>query len=67
METVGAFEAKTFAALLDRVEQGEKITITRNGVSFAMLVPMPEERPSSPMTKSSLECANCESVSSPAR
>jgi prevent-host-death family protein len=43
METVGAFEAKThFASLLDRVEQGEKITITRNGVPSAMLVPIPE-------------------------
>lgn len=34
MGTVGAFEAKThLAALLDRVAKGEKITITRHGIS----------------------------------
>ena len=32
MATVGAFEAKThFAQLLQRVERGEEITITRRG------------------------------------
>lgn len=41
METVGAFEAKThLAALLDRVANGEKITITRNGIPAAVLVPV---------------------------
>jgi prevent-host-death family protein len=41
MGSVGAFEAKThLSELLDRVEQGEKITITRHGVPTAMLVPV---------------------------
>jgi prevent-host-death family protein len=40
MQTVGAYEAKThLPALLDRVEQGEQITITRHGVPVATLVP----------------------------
>ena len=43
MQTVGAYEAKThFAQLLDAVEKGEKITITRHGVPVAMLVPSRE-------------------------
>jgi len=41
MQTIGAFEAKThLASLLDRVAQGERITITRHGVPAAMLVPI---------------------------
>jgi prevent-host-death family protein len=41
METVGAFEAKThLAELLDRVEGGESITITRRGKAVAQLVPV---------------------------
>ena len=37
---VGAFEAKnTLGALLDRVERGEEITITRHGKAVARLVP----------------------------
>ncbi len=41
MASVGAFEAKTHLSdLLDRVSQGEKITITRHGVPAAMLVPV---------------------------
>jgi prevent-host-death family protein len=37
---VGAFEAKnTFGTLLDRVERGEEITITRHGKPVARLVP----------------------------
>ena len=40
MTTVGAYEAKThLAELLDRVERGERITITRRGVPVALLVP----------------------------
>jgi prevent-host-death family protein len=36
----GAFEAKThFSDLLDRVEQGDRITITRHGRVVAALVP----------------------------
>lgn len=40
MAIVGSFEAKThLSALLERVEKGEQITITRRGVPVAMLVP----------------------------
>ena len=40
MSTVGAYEAKThLAELLDRVEKGERITITRHGRPVAQLVP----------------------------
>ena len=40
MTSVGAFEAKThLSALLDRVEQGEEVTITRHGRPVAKLVP----------------------------
>jgi len=40
MADVGAFEAKThFAQLLQRVERGEEITITRRGKAVARLVP----------------------------
>ena len=43
MDSVGAFEAKTHLSdLLDRVIQGETITITRHGVPAAMLVPVEE-------------------------
>lgn len=39
-QTIGAYEAKThLAALLDRVERGETLTITRNGRVVARLVP----------------------------
>jgi prevent-host-death family protein len=40
MTEVGAFEAKNIlSALLDRVEQGEEIVITRHGKPVARLVP----------------------------
>ncbi len=40
MIEVGAFEAKnTLGSLLDRVEQGEEIVITRHGKPVARLVP----------------------------
>ncbi len=39
MITVGAFEAKTkLSELLDRVERGEEVTITRHGKPIARLV-----------------------------
>lgn len=39
MEEVGIFEARnSLSALLDRVEQGEEIMITRNGKPVARLV-----------------------------
>jgi prevent-host-death family protein len=41
MGTVGSFEAKTkLAELLDKVEAGETITITRHGKPVAQLVPV---------------------------
>jgi prevent-host-death family protein len=43
MGTVGTFEAKThLSELLDRVSEGETITITRHGVPAALLVPVGE-------------------------
>ena len=40
MASVGAFEAKThFSSLLERVERGEQIIITRHGKPVAKLVP----------------------------
>ena len=40
MREIGAFEAKnTLGALLDRVESGEEIVITRHGKAVARLVP----------------------------
>jgi prevent-host-death family protein len=40
MDEIGAFEAKnTLSALLDRVERGEEIVITRRGRPVAKLVP----------------------------
>ena len=40
MKSVGAYEAKTkLSALLDEVEQGKKITITKNGRAVAVLLP----------------------------
>ena len=40
MHAIGAFEAKNkLAALLDRVERGEEVLITRHGKAVARLVP----------------------------
>ncbi len=42
METVGSYEAKThLPRLLDKVANGEEITITKHGVPVAVLVPPP--------------------------
>ena len=39
MDTVGAYEAKTrLSELIDRVQHGDRITITRHGVPVAVLV-----------------------------
>ncbi|MBI5814243.1 MAG: type II toxin-antitoxin system prevent-host-death family antitoxin [Nitrospinae bacterium] len=44
MKSVGAFAAKThLSSLLDRVEQGEEITITRHGRAVAVLTPAARE------------------------
>ncbi len=41
MHTIGSFEAKThFAELLQRVEAGEEIVITRRGKPVARLAPL---------------------------
>ena len=46
MRTVGLAEAKaTLSALLDRVEKGETITITRHGAPIAELQPVAPLRP----------------------
>lgn len=40
MGTVGSYEAKThLSSLLKRTAKGEQITITKHGISVAMLVP----------------------------
>ncbi len=45
MASVGAYEAKTHLSdLLERVQQGERITITKHGTPVAELVP-PESSP----------------------
>ena len=44
--TVGAFEAKThLSELLQRVEHGEHITITKHGRGVARLIPGIEQEP----------------------
>ena len=46
MKSIGSFEAKTnLSRLLSEVERGESITITRNGVPVARLVPIKEDTP----------------------
>lgn len=41
MESIGVYDAKThLASLLDRVEEGETVTITRHGKPVARLVPV---------------------------
>ncbi len=43
MITVGSFEAKThLSSLLERVERGEEVLITRHGKAVARLVPAAE-------------------------
>jgi prevent-host-death family protein len=45
MKQVGVYEAKTqLPRLLDEVEQGETITITRYGRPIARIVPLPGQR-----------------------
>ncbi len=46
MAEVGAYEAKTnLSKLLERVERGERITLTRRGIPVAVLVPVEGRRP----------------------
>ncbi len=49
MKTVGLFEAKThLSALLERVAQGEEITITKHGTPVALMVPAGNRRKKDP-------------------
>ncbi len=46
MESVGTYELKgNLSKLLERVERGERITITRRGKPVAVLSPLPSEKP----------------------
>jgi len=46
MKTVGAFHAKTqLSQLLDQIEKGETVTITRRGRPVAVLSPVAPARP----------------------
>lgn len=46
MKTVGAFQAKTqLSQLLDQVEKGEAVTITRHGRPVAVLAPVAPTQP----------------------
>lgn len=45
MKSVGAFQAKTqLSQLLDQVEKGEAVTITRHGRPVAVLAPIEDSR-----------------------
>lgn len=45
METIGVYEAKThLARLLERVANGERLTITRHGKPIAQLIPVTADR-----------------------
>jgi prevent-host-death family protein len=45
MDSVGAYEAKThLPKLLERVAEGERITITKHGVPVAVLEPYDREK-----------------------
>jgi prevent-host-death family protein len=49
VETVGLFDAKThLSALLERVAQGEEITITKHGTPVAVVVPAGTRRKKDP-------------------
>jgi prevent-host-death family protein len=49
MTSVGLFEAKThLSALVERVAQGEEITITKHGVAVAVLAPAVNRRKKDP-------------------
>ncbi|MGA2233178.1 MAG: type II toxin-antitoxin system prevent-host-death family antitoxin [Tepidisphaeraceae bacterium] len=46
-KTVGIYDAKNkLSELLDRVEAGEVIAVTRHGKKVALLTPVNQERPS---------------------
>lgn len=44
MKTIGMYEARThFSELINRVAQGETITVTRNGVAIARITPVNDD------------------------
>ncbi len=46
MKTLGAYQAKThLSKILDAVESGEEVVITRNGKPVAVLKPYPADQP----------------------
>lgn len=46
MQTIGAYQAKThFSALLEEVEKGNQIIITKHGHAVAKLVPVTDSNP----------------------
>jgi prevent-host-death family protein len=46
MKTVGVFEAKThFSALIERVQAGDTVLVTKHGVPVARIVPVVEALP----------------------
>ncbi|MDP2854787.1 MAG: type II toxin-antitoxin system prevent-host-death family antitoxin [Smithellaceae bacterium] len=49
MEMIGTYEAKTnLAKLLERVNKGETIGITKHGVPIAILAPPPQAKKTNP-------------------
>ena len=61
MREIGAFEAKNkLGQLLDLVEQGEEITITRHGKEVARLVPARPVRSRDQAAKPCSACARAE-------
>lgn len=51
METIGAYEAEThLPRLLEKVARGESITVTKQGMPMAMLVPHPRSQRPEPAT-----------------
>ncbi|WP_438752566.1 type II toxin-antitoxin system Phd/YefM family antitoxin [Pararhizobium sp. O133] len=51
MSKIGAFEAKThFSSLLDRVANGEEITITKHGRAIARLVSAEPDEATTPQS-----------------
>jgi prevent-host-death family protein len=57
MSEIGLREAKAhLSALIDRVEQGQTLTLTRHGKPVARIVPIPERRPG--MLKGRIGMAN---------
>lgn len=49
MRTIGSYEAKThLPRLLEEVQRGEGLIISKHGVPVAMLLPVPESRRQDP-------------------